>query len=137
MFYDYFPGPCPLKMTGRTAPTVILSDFVTLSNESNNWRQKMNSFFSCVPTVNPFRKKILSTKNAPELFSCGLNRGSFPKKNTDFVIIFSVLEKQDKKQNVQRRIINLSWVSHRRCHCIHLSYFMSLTLQVSRGMPWD
>ena len=48
MFYDFFPGPCPLKMTGRTAPTVILSDFVTLSNESNNWRQKMNSiFFLC------------------------------------------------------------------------------------------
>ena len=27
MFYDFFPGPCPLKMTGRAAPTLILSDF--------------------------------------------------------------------------------------------------------------
>ena len=27
MFYDLFPGPCPLKMTGRTAPTLTLSIF--------------------------------------------------------------------------------------------------------------
>ena len=23
MFYDFFPGPCSLKMTGRTAPTLV------------------------------------------------------------------------------------------------------------------
>ena len=83
---------------------MIFSWYLTLSNESNNWRQKSDfNFFSCVPPANPFRKKNWTQKMLQNYFPVAWKRGSF-QKNTDFVIIFSVLEKQDKKQNVQRRI---------------------------------
>ena len=62
--HDFFPGTWPFQMSQTTGDKKMIS-----------------IFFSCVPPANPFRKKKLSTKNAPELFSCGLKTWIFSKKH--------------------------------------------------------
>ena len=72
-------------------------------SQTTDDKKKISIFFPVCHLQIHLGKKM-STKNAPKLFSCGLKTWIFSKKHTDFVIIFSVLEKQDKKQNVQRRM---------------------------------
>ena len=86
---NFFPGPCSLKMTGRTAPTLILSEFfcweLPLKHDRNHPGGNYYSGLRQIPFSILFHLLLFVGFSSPGLISWPTGPRDTKKKNVGFL----------------------------------------------------